>query len=159
MAELDLSLSDALTDSVPQPGPESHVERDFVAQLEAEAFDDQIGETVGKTDYIPLLDNDDTRAGESDMEFKLFMSCNLSAVKSKGNRESIGDKETVNVPLPVLSLFFLELRIGWQTRIHKHSPIKHCAVHLELAVYKTTVSIEHYKIRFVTLSTKVSLTG
>lgn len=65
MAELDLSLSDALTDSVPQPGPESLVERDFVAQLEAEAFDDQVGETVGKTDYIPLLDNDDTRAGEA----------------------------------------------------------------------------------------------
>uniref|UniRef100_A0A3B4TAX3 Microtubule-associated protein n=1 Tax=Seriola dumerili TaxID=41447 RepID=A0A3B4TAX3_SERDU len=63
MAELDLSLSDALTDSAPQPGPESLVERDFVAQLEAEAFDDQVGETVGKTDYIPLLDNDDTRAG------------------------------------------------------------------------------------------------
>lgn len=67
MAELDLSLSDALTDSVPQPGPESLVERDFVAQLEAEAFDDQVGETVGKTDYIPLLDNDDTRAGERSM--------------------------------------------------------------------------------------------
>ncbi|XP_044032311.1 microtubule-associated protein 4 isoform X3 [Siniperca chuatsi] len=63
MAELDLSLSDALTDSVPQPGPESLVERDFVAQLEAETFDDQVGETVGKTDYTPLLDNDDTRAG------------------------------------------------------------------------------------------------
>ncbi|XP_039982697.1 microtubule-associated protein 4 isoform X2 [Xiphias gladius] len=62
MAELDLSLSDALTDSAPQPGPESLVERDFVAQLEAEPFDDQVGETVGKTDYIPLLDNDDTRA-------------------------------------------------------------------------------------------------
>ncbi|XP_060920867.1 microtubule-associated protein 4 isoform X2 [Labrus mixtus] len=62
MAELDLSLSDALTDSVPQQGPESLVERDFVAQLEAETFDDQIGETVGKTDYIPLLDNDDPRA-------------------------------------------------------------------------------------------------
>ncbi|XP_054478602.1 microtubule-associated protein 4 isoform X2 [Anoplopoma fimbria] len=62
MAELDLSLSDALTDSVPQPGPESLVERDFMAQLEAEAFDDKVGETVGKTDYIPLLDNDDTRA-------------------------------------------------------------------------------------------------
>uniref|UniRef100_UPI0037E7B41B microtubule-associated protein 4 isoform X2 n=1 Tax=Semicossyphus pulcher TaxID=241346 RepID=UPI0037E7B41B len=62
MAELDLSLSDALTDSVPQQGPESLVERDFVAQLEAEAFDDKVGETVGKTDYVPLLDNDDTRA-------------------------------------------------------------------------------------------------
>ncbi|XP_069007346.1 microtubule-associated protein 4 isoform X9 [Embiotoca jacksoni] len=62
MAELDLSLSDALMDSVPQSGPESLVERDFVAQLEAETFDDQVGETVGKTDFIPLLDNDDTRA-------------------------------------------------------------------------------------------------
>ncbi|XP_035980974.1 microtubule-associated protein 4 isoform X10 [Fundulus heteroclitus] len=62
MAELDLSLSDALTDSPPQPGPESKVERDFVAQLEAEAFDDQVKETVGKTDYIPLLDDDDKRA-------------------------------------------------------------------------------------------------
>ncbi|XP_028289980.1 microtubule-associated protein 4-like isoform X2 [Gouania willdenowi] len=62
MEELDLSLSDALTDSVPQTGPESLVERDFVAQLESEIFDDQVGETVGKTDYIPLLDNDDTKA-------------------------------------------------------------------------------------------------
>ncbi|KAM4533357.1 uncharacterized protein PAE49_021928 isoform 1-T1 [Odontesthes bonariensis] len=61
MAELDLSLSDALTDSIPQPGPEGLVERDFVAQLEAETFDDQVKETVGKTDYVPLLDNDDTR--------------------------------------------------------------------------------------------------
>ncbi|KAL1006353.1 hypothetical protein UPYG_G00071250 [Umbra pygmaea] len=59
---MDLSLSDALTDSGPQPGPEGLVERDFVTQLEAETFDDQVGETVGKTDYIPLLDNDDTRA-------------------------------------------------------------------------------------------------
>ncbi|CAF98849.1 unnamed protein product, partial [Tetraodon nigroviridis] len=59
MAELDLSLSDALTDSVPQAGPESLVQRDFVAQLEAETFDDQVGEMVSKMDYIPLLDNDD----------------------------------------------------------------------------------------------------
>lgn len=57
----DLSLSDALTDSVPQSGPEGLVERDFVAQLEAEPFDDQVGETVGKTDYIPLLDDDDAK--------------------------------------------------------------------------------------------------
>ncbi|XP_061613496.1 microtubule-associated protein 4 isoform X9 [Phyllopteryx taeniolatus] len=63
MAEFDLSLSDALVDSAPQQGPESRVERDFVAQLEAETFDDQIGETVGKTEYIPLLDNDDATAG------------------------------------------------------------------------------------------------
>ncbi|KAK7881871.1 hypothetical protein WMY93_030280 [Mugilogobius chulae] len=62
MAELDLSLSDALTDGVPQASPERRVERDFVAQLEAETFEDEVGETVGKTDYVPLLDNDDNRA-------------------------------------------------------------------------------------------------
>ncbi|XP_073719896.1 uncharacterized protein [Misgurnus anguillicaudatus] len=52
----DLSLTDALNDSVPDV--ENVVERDFVATLEAESFDDQVGEMVGKTDYIPLLDND-----------------------------------------------------------------------------------------------------
>lgn len=65
MAELDLSLSDALTDGVPAPGPENLVQRDFVAQLESEAFEDQVGEIVIKMDYIPLLDNDDTKAGAS----------------------------------------------------------------------------------------------
>uniref|UniRef100_A0A8C1VZK1 Microtubule-associated protein n=1 Tax=Cyprinus carpio TaxID=7962 RepID=A0A8C1VZK1_CYPCA len=61
----DLSLTDALTDSVPQPGVENMVERDFVATLEAETFDDQVGETVDKTNFIPLLDNDGK--GESDL--------------------------------------------------------------------------------------------
>uniref|UniRef100_A0A3B4YBR8 Microtubule-associated protein n=1 Tax=Seriola lalandi dorsalis TaxID=1841481 RepID=A0A3B4YBR8_SERLL len=79
MAELDLSLSDALTDSAPQPGPESLVERDFVAQLEAEAFDDQVGETVGKTDYIPLLDNDDTRAGEAMVTVECVVSLQVTS--------------------------------------------------------------------------------
>ncbi|XP_029979767.1 LOW QUALITY PROTEIN: microtubule-associated protein 4 [Sphaeramia orbicularis] len=87
MAELDLSLSDALTDSVPQSGPESLVERDFVAQLEAETFEDQVGETVGKTDYIPLLDNDDTRAeagtalenGEQEAQGVQKPGCKLTA--------------------------------------------------------------------------------
>ncbi|XP_052339897.1 microtubule-associated protein 4-like [Oncorhynchus keta] len=65
MEELDLSLSDALTDSVPQEGPEGLVGRDFVAQLESEAFVDQVGETVGKTDYILLMDNDGIRAGSN----------------------------------------------------------------------------------------------
>lgn len=59
----DLSLTDALNDSVPDV--EKVVERDFVATLEAESFDDQVGEMVGKTDYIPLLDNDGK--GESDL--------------------------------------------------------------------------------------------
>ncbi|XP_051970718.1 microtubule-associated protein 4-like isoform X2 [Xyrauchen texanus] len=54
----DLSLTDALTDSVPQSDVENMVERDFVATLEAETFVDRVGETVGKTDFIPLLDSD-----------------------------------------------------------------------------------------------------
>ncbi|XP_026057429.1 microtubule-associated protein 4 isoform X7 [Carassius auratus] len=54
----DLSLTDALTDSVPQPDLEKMVERDFMATLEAETFDDQVGETVDKTNFVPLLDND-----------------------------------------------------------------------------------------------------
>ncbi|XP_061093718.1 uncharacterized protein LOC133125973 [Conger conger] len=61
MADLDLSLSDALTDSGPPAGQENLVQRDFVASLEAEAYDDQVGETVGKKDYIPLLDDDDKK--------------------------------------------------------------------------------------------------
>uniref|UniRef100_A0A9J8D9Y7 Microtubule-associated protein n=1 Tax=Cyprinus carpio carpio TaxID=630221 RepID=A0A9J8D9Y7_CYPCA len=54
----DLSLTDALTDSVPQPDMENMVEMDFVATLEAETFDDRVGETVDKTNFVPLLDND-----------------------------------------------------------------------------------------------------
>ncbi|XP_060778424.1 microtubule-associated protein 4 isoform X3 [Neoarius graeffei] len=55
----DLTLSDALTDSVSTPADEAMVERDFMATLEAETFEDKVGETVGKTDYIPLLDDDE----------------------------------------------------------------------------------------------------
>lgn len=75
MAEEDLNLSDALTDSVPQPGVESMVEKDFVAQLEAETFDDQVKEMVEKSDYVPLLDNDDTRTGETDDVDNLSICC------------------------------------------------------------------------------------
>ncbi|XP_012329244.2 microtubule-associated protein 4 isoform X8 [Aotus nancymaae] len=53
----DLSLADALTE--PSPEIEGEIKRDFIATLEAEAFDDVVGETVGKTDYIPLLDVDE----------------------------------------------------------------------------------------------------
>lgn len=74
MAEEDLNLSDALTDSVPRPGVESMVEKDFVAQLEAETFDDQVKEMVEKSDYVPLLDNDDTRPGETDIMLKICAS-------------------------------------------------------------------------------------
>ncbi|XP_026858778.2 microtubule-associated protein 4 isoform X2 [Electrophorus electricus] len=55
----DLRLSDALSDSVAPDVKENMVQKDFIASLEAETFEDKVGETVGKTDYIPLLDNDD----------------------------------------------------------------------------------------------------
>uniref|UniRef100_A0A8C9MRA8 Microtubule-associated protein 4 n=1 Tax=Serinus canaria TaxID=9135 RepID=A0A8C9MRA8_SERCA len=59
MADLDhsLSLADALTE--PPPDVEEEVKRDFIATLEAEKFDDVVGETVDKTDYVPLLDDED----------------------------------------------------------------------------------------------------
>uniref|UniRef100_A0A803YRD0 Microtubule-associated protein n=1 Tax=Meleagris gallopavo TaxID=9103 RepID=A0A803YRD0_MELGA len=64
MADLDhsLSLADALTD--PPPEIEEEVKRDFIATLEAEKFDDVVGETVDKTDYVPLLDDDDAGSQE-----------------------------------------------------------------------------------------------
>uniref|UniRef100_A0A8D0HUY7 Uncharacterized protein n=1 Tax=Sphenodon punctatus TaxID=8508 RepID=A0A8D0HUY7_SPHPU len=70
MADLDhnLSLADALSD--PPPQIEEEVKRDFIATLEAEKFDDVVGETVGKTDYIPLLDDDDAKAGNQDPKSK-----------------------------------------------------------------------------------------
>ncbi|MBN3287817.1 MAP4 protein, partial [Polyodon spathula] len=59
MDDLDLSLSDALGDSPPPGVEEPVVQTDFIASLEAEKFDDVVGETVGKSDYRPLLDNDE----------------------------------------------------------------------------------------------------
>uniref|UniRef100_A0A3P9HC79 Microtubule-associated protein n=1 Tax=Oryzias latipes TaxID=8090 RepID=A0A3P9HC79_ORYLA len=85
MAELDLSLSDALTDSVPQLGQESQVNQDFVAKLEAETFVDQVKETVGKTDFIPLLDNDDNTA-------------DVSAGLENGEQEAGVQKPSVSQP-------------------------------------------------------------
>ncbi|XP_061109981.1 microtubule-associated protein 4-like isoform X1 [Conger conger] len=65
---MDLSLTDALTDGVaPQSGSEDLLQRDFVAALEAESFDDKVGETVGKTDYCPLLDEDGKKEGSGMM--------------------------------------------------------------------------------------------
>ncbi|XP_066482907.1 microtubule-associated protein 4 isoform X3 [Tiliqua scincoides] len=70
MADFDhnLSLADALTE--PPPQIEEEVKRDFIATLEAEKFDDVIGETVGKTDYVPLLDDDDPKAGNQETKTK-----------------------------------------------------------------------------------------
>uniref|UniRef100_A0A8C2QG91 Microtubule-associated protein 4 n=1 Tax=Cricetulus griseus TaxID=10029 RepID=A0A8C2QG91_CRIGR len=53
----DLSLVDALTD--PPPEIEGEIKRDFIATLEAEPYDDTVGETVEKTEYIPLMDGDE----------------------------------------------------------------------------------------------------
>ncbi|XP_070247267.1 microtubule-associated protein 4 isoform X3 [Myotis yumanensis] len=63
----DLSLADALTE--PPPEIEGEIKRDFIATLEAEAYDDVVGETVGKTDYIPLLDGDE-KTGNSESKKK-----------------------------------------------------------------------------------------
>ncbi|XP_050827688.1 microtubule-associated protein 4 isoform X2 [Serinus canaria] len=71
MADLDhsLSLADALTE--PPPDVEEEVKRDFIATLEAEKFDDVVGETVDKTDYVPLLDDEDqARPGSQEPKSK-----------------------------------------------------------------------------------------
>ncbi|XP_072269161.1 uncharacterized protein [Pyxicephalus adspersus] len=54
----DLELGDALKEPVPEIEPE--IKRDFISSLEAEPYDDEIGETCDKTDYVPLLDDDET---------------------------------------------------------------------------------------------------
>ncbi|XP_060241203.1 microtubule-associated protein 4 isoform X10 [Meriones unguiculatus] len=63
----DLSLVDALTE--PPPEIEGEIKRDFIATLEAEPYDDIVGETVEKTEYIPLLDGDD-KTGNSESKKK-----------------------------------------------------------------------------------------
>lgn len=70
MADFDhnLSLADALTE--PPPQIEEEVKRDFMATLEAEKFDDVVGEKVGKTDYVPLLDDEDVKAGNQEAKTK-----------------------------------------------------------------------------------------
>ncbi|XP_010006849.1 PREDICTED: microtubule-associated protein 4 [Chaetura pelagica] len=70
MADLDhnLSLADALTE--PPPEIEEEVKRDFIATLEAEKFDDVVGEKVDKTDYVPLLDDDDAKPGSQEPKNK-----------------------------------------------------------------------------------------
>ncbi|XP_069585326.1 microtubule-associated protein 4-like isoform X3 [Ranitomeya imitator] len=53
----DLELVDALTDAPPQIEPE--IKRDFMSSLEAEPYDDVVGEKCDKVDYVPLLDGDE----------------------------------------------------------------------------------------------------
>ncbi|XP_027697918.1 microtubule-associated protein 4 isoform X2 [Vombatus ursinus] len=70
MAHFDnsLSLEDALTETPPEI--EEEIKRDFMSTLEAETFDDVVGETVSKTDYIPLLDDDDGKTGSPESKSK-----------------------------------------------------------------------------------------
>nr|XP_055059839.1 mucin-2 [Misgurnus anguillicaudatus] len=53
---MDFSLRDAFTGGAPKTTQESLLKRDFMAELEAQTFDDKVGETVGKTEYRPLVD-------------------------------------------------------------------------------------------------------
>lgn len=57
---MDLSLRDALSGGgggVPGGAPaEALLKKDFVATLEKESYRDEVGETISKTDYRPLLD-------------------------------------------------------------------------------------------------------
>ncbi|XP_006260569.3 microtubule-associated protein 4 isoform X2 [Alligator mississippiensis] len=107
MADLDnnLSLADALTEPPPEIEPE--IKRDFIATLEAEKFDDVVGETVGKTDYVPLLDDDDdddAKAGSQDQKSKSHTegvqvqrsSASGPAAVLENGDHGIGDYNTVS---------------------------------------------------------------
>ncbi|XP_006893093.1 PREDICTED: microtubule-associated protein 4 [Elephantulus edwardii] len=113
----DLSLVDALTE--PTPEIEGEIKRDFIATLEAEAFDDVVGETVGKTDYIPLLDVDE-KTGNSESKKK---SCadtsqvegtpsSKPAVLTNGDHE-IKENDTTEFPTD-----FLDEKIVYQDYIN-----------------------------------------
>ncbi|XP_040301155.1 microtubule-associated protein 4 isoform X16 [Herpailurus yagouaroundi] len=102
----DLSLADALTD--PPPEIEEEIKRDFIATLEAEAFDDVVGETVGKTDYIPLLDVDE-KTGNSESKKKPCSDTSQveGTPSSKATGLANGDhgmegNDTVGSPTPFL---------------------------------------------------------
>ncbi|KAK2514052.1 hypothetical protein Q9233_015165 [Columba guinea] len=84
MADLDhnLSLADALTE--PPPEIEEEVKRDFIATLEAEKFDDVVGETVDKTDYVPLLDDDDAKPGSQEPKSKAHDGIQVEHTSASG---------------------------------------------------------------------------
>ncbi|XP_059829816.1 microtubule-associated protein 4-like isoform X1 [Hypanus sabinus] len=63
----DLDLVDALHEST--PSVELEVKRDFISSLEAEKYDDVVGESVTKESYVPLLD-DETKLSPSEAEGK-----------------------------------------------------------------------------------------
>ncbi|XP_064910949.1 microtubule-associated protein 4 isoform X3 [Columba livia] len=84
MADLEhnLSLADALTE--PPPEIEEEVKRDFIATLEAEKFDDVVGETVDKTDYVPLLDDDDAKPGSQEPKSKAHDGIQVEHTSASG---------------------------------------------------------------------------
>ncbi|KAM9592647.1 microtubule-associated protein 4-like isoform 4-T4 [Trichechus inunguis] len=109
----DLSLADALTE--PSPEIEEEIKRDFIATLEAEAFDDVVGETVGKTDYIPLMDVDE-KTGNSESKKKPCSDTSQvegtpsskPAVLANGDHEIKGN-DTTGSPTE-----FLEEKVAYQ---------------------------------------------
>ncbi|XP_030052445.1 microtubule-associated protein 4 [Microcaecilia unicolor] len=100
MADLqpNLDLEDALTDCPPEIEPE--IKRDFISSLEAEPYDDVVGESCDKTDYVPLLD-DEVKLGSQEPKSKYHadgtpvecMAEGQRAVLENGDHE-IGENDT-----------------------------------------------------------------
>ncbi|XP_045634437.1 microtubule-associated protein 4 isoform X1 [Ursus americanus] len=108
----DLSLADALTE--PSPEIEEEIKRDFIATLEAEAFDDVVGETVGKTDYIPLLDVDEKTGNSESKKKPCSDTSQVEGTPSKPTGLANGDhglegNDTTGSPTP-----FLEEKMAYQ---------------------------------------------
>ncbi|XP_074168535.1 microtubule-associated protein 4 isoform X27 [Rhinolophus sinicus] len=109
----DLSLADALTE--PPPEIEGEIKRDFIATLEAEAYDDVVGETVGKTDYIPLLDVDE-KTGNSESKKKPCpdTSQGEGTPSSKPAALANGDHGIKGNDTPGFPTEFLEEKVAYQ---------------------------------------------
>ncbi|XP_045153639.1 microtubule-associated protein 4 [Echinops telfairi] len=116
----DLSLVDALTE--PTPEIEGEIKRDFIATLEAEAFDDVVGETVGKTDYIPLLDVDEN-IGNSDLKKKPCSDTSPveGTPSSKPAVLANGDHEIEGNDTTVFPTEFLGEKIAYQDHINSQN--------------------------------------
>ncbi|XP_075403382.1 microtubule-associated protein 4 isoform X1 [Tenrec ecaudatus] len=116
----DLSLVDALTE--PTPEIEGEIKRDFIATLEAEAFDDVVGETVGKTDYIPLLDVDEN-TGDSDLKKKPCSDTSPveGTPSSKPAVLANGDHEIEGKDTTVFPTEFLGEKIAYQDHMNSQN--------------------------------------
>nr|XP_019579520.1 PREDICTED: microtubule-associated protein 4 isoform X1 [Rhinolophus sinicus] len=109
----DLSLADALTE--PPPEIEGEIKRDFIATLEAEAYDDVVGETVGKTDYIPLLDVDE-KTGNSESKKKPCPDTSQGEGTSSSKPAALanGDHGIKGNDTPGFPTEFLEEKVAYQ---------------------------------------------